>query len=90
METLEEQLRQKRFESRLELAQMVADCSNEGERIREAKSIIQQIALQRVFDRFTKEQEAKLLDVLWPIANPEKAATMPLLFGYGNKTNLSK
>lgn len=87
---LQDQIREHKFANRLELAQMVAECSNAEERLAEARTIIRQIAMHRVFDRFTKEQEAQLLDVLWPIANPEETSKLPLLFGYGSKDNVSK
>ena len=86
---LAEQIRTHKFDSRLSLAKLVASSPAGAERTLEAKGIIHQIAMQRVFDRFTKEQEAELLDVLWPLIQSNAEPNQQLTFGFGAMTNLA-
>lgn len=92
MTTLRERIRQQKFDQRVELASVVANCSSEEERIQIASEMIQEIKMHRVFDRFSNKQMEYLLDILEPLAelsNVEPGAQRKL-FGDGCYSKLPK
>ena len=79
--TLTEQLRELKYQHRLDQASLVAEHHDPDERAKAAASIIRQIALQRIFDQLTKQQETELFDRLWQLAYPEAEVARPACFG---------
>ncbi|MCA9123952.1 MAG: hypothetical protein H6822_20450 [Planctomycetaceae bacterium] len=69
--TLNDQLRDHRFAARLQEARLIESYQDDVEQqLDAAKMLMRRIVMERVFDRFTEEQEAKLLGILRPIAEP--------------------
>ncbi len=49
----------------------------------EARSLLRQLVMQRVFDRFSGAEEAALLDRLWPLAHSGNDSKETPMFGEG-------
>lgn len=86
-QSLHDRLRALRFEHRLDQARLIEKHTECDERTKAAVAIIREIAMQRVFDRLTKEQETGLLDILWPLAHPD-GTRRPAIFSDGAKDRL--
>ena len=69
-----------RFACRLDHARLLASAQQSHERIREAKSLIREIAMHRVFDRFTPEQEIELRKELDPLVPVDDLANLPFVY----------
>ena len=69
--SLQQQLRTLHFNARLEQAKLIAAYETDADqRVREAATLMRRIIMDRVFDKFSKDQEGEILDVLRPIAEP--------------------
>jgi len=85
---IDQQLRDLKFTQRLEQVALVSRHDNPAERAALASAMIRELAMHRVFDRFTQPQQEKLLDRLQPLANPAGVKSQPA-FGQGAVSQLT-
>ena len=80
--TLARQVSELKYRQRQELIELVANYPDPDERTAGAQALLRELSLHQVFDRFTKEQNTALLNLLLPIAQPPAEATEPV-YGEG-------
>ncbi len=66
--------------ARIDLIEAHADVESQRT---EARSLLRQLVMQRVFDRFSGAEEAVLLDRLWPLAHQGDDNKESPMFGEG-------
>ncbi len=86
---LTETLREIKYQSRLDQAAAISDCTVVDERMVAAQALIREISMMEVIDKFSNTQKASLLDVLWPLAHPEINLEQPL-FGNGAYSKIAR
>ncbi len=74
---IDAKIRDLRYQQRLEMITLVSQHDHPAERAEKANTLLRELSMQRVFDRFTKEQEAALFDLLAPIGDFNGAVTHP-------------
>lgn len=85
---LRDQLRDLKYSQRLDQASLVAQCADKEERIAAATAIVRELAMQRVFDRLTREQDAELLGRFASLAEMGET-DYPAPFGVGATDSIS-
>jgi len=84
---LDDQLRDLKFQQRLEQIALVSRHDHPKERSDYATKLIRELAMHRVFDRFRKEQQETLLDLLQSLATSGGVEVQPA-FGQGAVSQL--
>ncbi len=79
---LNEQLRNLKYNQRLDQASLIDRCTSREERVAAATAIVRELAMQRIFDRFTCEQDTELLNRFASLAEMEEGDHPPP-FGLG-------
>ena len=80
MPGLRDSIRKQKFESRLALAELIAAAEPGVDQTREARAFLQQLAMHRVFDRFSEADEAELVQIVAPILEPSDGGGQRFLF----------
>jgi len=81
--TLTEQLLGDRYQQRYEQIAIISRHEDLAERSAAARTLLSEIGLMRVFDRFTNGDHAALLDHLEPLAYPPEQPEAPRVYGIG-------
>lgn len=84
-----EQLRDLRFQQRLDQASLVESHAKGEDRERIAAQLIRELAMQRIFEQLTKAQESELIERLWPLAHQD-GSSPPALFGCGARSSTER
>jgi len=80
--SLSDLVRDQKLAARHGQLDVIESCPDIDQQRVEARSMLRQLVMQRVFDQFTGAEETQLLDRLWPLVQAE-SEDYPSPFGLG-------